>query len=186
MSRHTPTSRRSRWLRRGQFTASSATLPKVAQHFRRAPSRYRHRPRPMDRLPELVSFRDAPVAEPPISLSYSWHAKPRAASRWCLRGRSDEDTGGYPKHWSERFAQGYQVHAGLRFATASSAACSCALLRLSSHKDRSHEPEYRRLARALRALVRSAERATRPTTRSALEGLRSRCSALARIRKAAH
>ena len=63
----------------------------------------------MDRLPQVVAFRDAPVSEPsdiPIFL-LALHA--RQFVKMILTGEgSDEILGGYPKHVFERWAAGYQ------------------------------------------------------------------------------
>jgi asparagine synthase (glutamine-hydrolysing) len=64
----------------------------------------------VERLPRLVAFRDAPVAEPsdvPIHLLACEAAR---SVKMVLTGEgSDEILGGYPKHVAERFARGYQL-----------------------------------------------------------------------------
>jgi asparagine synthase (glutamine-hydrolysing) len=67
----------------------------------------------MDRLPKLVSFRDAPVAEPSDIPIYMLACEAARSVKMVLTGEgSDEILGGYPKHMVERFAQGYQVLPG--------------------------------------------------------------------------
>jgi asparagine synthase (glutamine-hydrolysing) len=67
----------------------------------------------MDKLPGLVSFRDAPVAEPSDIPIYMLACEAARSVKMVLTGEgSDEILGGYPKHVFERFAQGYQVLPG--------------------------------------------------------------------------
>ena len=63
----------------------------------------------VDRLPQLVAFRDAPVSEPsdiPIYLLAREAA--RSVKMVLIAEGSDEILGGYPKHMAERFTQRYQ------------------------------------------------------------------------------
>jgi len=67
----------------------------------------------MDKLPSLVSFRDAPVAEPSDIPIYMLACEAARSVKMVLTGEgSDEILGGYPKHIVERFAQSYQVLPG--------------------------------------------------------------------------
>ena len=67
----------------------------------------------VDKLPRLVSFRDAPVAEPSDIPIYMLACEAARSVKMVLTGEgSDEILGGYPKHIVERFAQGYQVLPG--------------------------------------------------------------------------
>ncbi|HKQ26598.1 MAG TPA: asparagine synthase (glutamine-hydrolyzing) [Burkholderiales bacterium] len=67
----------------------------------------------MDKLPRLVSFRDAPVAEPSDIPIYMLACEAARSVKMVLTGEgSDEILGGYPKHVFERFAQSYQVLPG--------------------------------------------------------------------------
>jgi asparagine synthase (glutamine-hydrolysing) len=67
----------------------------------------------MDKLPRLVSFRDAPVAEPSDIPIYMLACEAARTVKMVLTGEgSDEILGGYPKHVFERFAQSYQVLPG--------------------------------------------------------------------------
>jgi asparagine synthase (glutamine-hydrolysing) len=64
----------------------------------------------MDRLPKLVAFRDAPVAEPSDIPIYMLACEAARTVKMVLTGEGgDEILGGYPKHIAERFAKGYQV-----------------------------------------------------------------------------
>ena len=63
----------------------------------------------MDKLPELVRFRDAPVAEPSDIPIYLLSVEARKTVKMVLTGEgSDEFLGGYPKHVFERYVQAYQ------------------------------------------------------------------------------
>ena len=67
----------------------------------------------MDKLPRLVRFRDAPVAEPSDIPIYMLACEAARSVKMVLTGEgSDEILGGYPKHVFERFARGYQVLPG--------------------------------------------------------------------------
>jgi asparagine synthase (glutamine-hydrolysing) len=67
----------------------------------------------MDKLPRLVYFRDAPVAEPSDIPIYMLACEASRSVKMVLTGEgSDEILGGYPKHVFERFAQSYQVLPG--------------------------------------------------------------------------
>ncbi len=67
----------------------------------------------MDKLPGLVSFRDAPVSEPSDIPIYMLACEAARSVKMVLTGEgSDEILGGYPKHIIERFAHGYQVLPG--------------------------------------------------------------------------
>jgi asparagine synthase (glutamine-hydrolysing) len=86
----------------------------VAQHFGTAHHEIVVTERDLvDRLPRLVSFRDAPVAEPSDIPIYMLACEAARSVKMVLTGEgSDEILGGYPKHIVERFAQGYQVLPG--------------------------------------------------------------------------
>lgn len=63
----------------------------------------------MDKLPELVRFRDAPVAEPSDIPIYLLSVEARKTVKMVLTGEgSDEFLGGYPKHVFERYVHPYQ------------------------------------------------------------------------------
>jgi asparagine synthase (glutamine-hydrolysing) len=63
----------------------------------------------VERLPQLVAFRDAPVSEPSDIPIYLMACEAARSVKMVLTGEgSDEILGGYPKHMAERFAQGYQ------------------------------------------------------------------------------
>ena len=112
----------------------------------------------MDKLPRLVSFRDAPVAEPSDIPIYMLACEAARSVKMVLTGEgSDEILGGYPKHIFERFAHELPGAAGLRPPWSHRTACPCTSLRIPSPEDGRHQPEHRGLARALRALVRSPE-----------------------------
>lgn len=65
-------------------------------------------------LPELVRFRDAPVAEPSDIPIYLLAKESRKTVKMVLTGEgSDEILGGYPKHVYERYAGNYQMLPGL-------------------------------------------------------------------------
>jgi len=67
----------------------------------------------MDKLSRLVSFRDAPVAEPSDIPIYMLACEASRSVKMVLTGEgSDEILGGYPKHVFERFAQSYQMLPG--------------------------------------------------------------------------
>ena len=67
----------------------------------------------MDKLPRLVAFRDAPVAEPSDIPIYMLACEAAHSVKMVLTGEgSDEVLGGYPKHIFERFAQSYQMLPG--------------------------------------------------------------------------
>jgi asparagine synthase (glutamine-hydrolysing) len=63
----------------------------------------------VDRLPQLVAFRDAPVSEPSDIPIYLLAREAARSVKMVLTGEgSDELLGGYPKHMAERYAQAYQ------------------------------------------------------------------------------
>jgi asparagine synthase (glutamine-hydrolysing) len=63
----------------------------------------------IERLPQLVAFRDAPVSEPSDIPIYLLAREAARSVKMVLTGEgSDEILGGYPKHMAERCAQGYQ------------------------------------------------------------------------------
>ena len=63
----------------------------------------------VERLPELVAFRDGPVSEPSDIPIYLLAREAARSVKMVLTGEgSDELLGGYPKHIAERFAPGYQ------------------------------------------------------------------------------
>lgn len=65
-------------------------------------------------LPDLVRFRDAPVAEPSDIPIYLLARESRKTVKMVLTGEgSDEILGGYPKHVYERYAGNYQMLPGL-------------------------------------------------------------------------
>ncbi|MGK5059199.1 asparagine synthase (glutamine-hydrolyzing) [Janthinobacterium sp. LB2P49] len=65
-------------------------------------------------LPDLVRFRDAPVAEPSDIPIYLLAKESRKTVKMVLTGEgSDEILGGYPKHVYERYAGNYQMVPGL-------------------------------------------------------------------------
>jgi asparagine synthase (glutamine-hydrolysing) len=67
----------------------------------------------IERLPELVAYRDAPVSEPSDIPIYLLAREASRSVKMVLTGEgSDEILGGYPKHIAERFAQGYQLLPG--------------------------------------------------------------------------
>jgi asparagine synthase (glutamine-hydrolysing) len=67
----------------------------------------------IDRLPQLVAYRDAPVSEPADVPIYLLACEAAHSVKMVLTGEgSDELLGGYPKHLAERFAQGYQLLPG--------------------------------------------------------------------------
>ena len=67
----------------------------------------------IDRLPQLVAYRDAPVSEPSDIPIYLLAREAARTVKMVLTGEgSDEILGGYPKHIAERFAQGYQLLPG--------------------------------------------------------------------------
>ncbi len=60
----------------------------------------------MDHLPDLIRFRDAPVAEPSDIPIYLLAKEARRSVKMVLTGEgSDEFLGGYPKHVYERYAR---------------------------------------------------------------------------------
>lgn len=62
----------------------------------------------MDYLPDLIRYRDAPVAEPSDIPIYLLSREARKSVKMVLTGEgSDEFLGGYPKHVFERFAPHY-------------------------------------------------------------------------------
>lgn len=64
-------------------------------------------------LPDLVRFRDAPVAEPSDIPIYLLAKESRKTVKMVLTGEgSDEILGGYPKHVYERYAGHYQLLPG--------------------------------------------------------------------------
>jgi asparagine synthase (glutamine-hydrolysing) len=68
----------------------------------------------MDRLPELVRFRDAPVSEPSDVPIYLLAKEAARTVKMVLTGEgSDEILGGYPKHVAENYASAYQLLPGL-------------------------------------------------------------------------
>jgi asparagine synthase (glutamine-hydrolysing) len=67
----------------------------------------------IERLPQLVAYRDAPVSEPSDIPIYLLACEASRSVKMVLTGEgSDEILGGYPKHIAERFAQGYQLLPG--------------------------------------------------------------------------
>jgi asparagine synthase (glutamine-hydrolysing) len=67
----------------------------------------------IERLPQLVAYRDAPVSEPSDIPIYLLACAASRSVKMVLTGEgSDEILGGYPKHIAERFAQGYQLLPG--------------------------------------------------------------------------
>jgi asparagine synthase (glutamine-hydrolysing) len=67
----------------------------------------------IERLPQLVAYRDAPVSEPSDIPIYLLAREAARSVKMVLTGEgSDEILGGYPKHIAERFAHGYQVLPG--------------------------------------------------------------------------
>ena len=67
----------------------------------------------IDRLPQLVAYRDAPVSEPADVPIYLLACEAARSVKMVLTGEgSDELLGGYPKHLAERFAQSYQLLPG--------------------------------------------------------------------------
>ena len=65
-------------------------------------------------LPDLVRFRDAPVAEPSDIPIYLLAKESRKTVKMVLTGEgSDEILGGYPKHVYERYAGSYQQLPGV-------------------------------------------------------------------------
>ena len=65
-------------------------------------------------LPDLVRFRDAPVAEPSDIPIYLLARESRKTVKMVLTGEgSDEILGGYPKHVYERYAGSYQQLPGV-------------------------------------------------------------------------
>jgi asparagine synthase (glutamine-hydrolysing) len=67
----------------------------------------------IERLPQLVACRDAPVSEPADIPIYLLAREAARSVKMVLTGEgSDELLGGYPKHIAERFAQGYQLLPG--------------------------------------------------------------------------
>src|SRR5687768_3834609 len=64
----------------------------------------------MAKLPSLVAYRDAPVAEPSDIPIYMLACEAARSVKMVLTGEgSDELLGGYPKHVMERFGWGYRV-----------------------------------------------------------------------------
>jgi len=67
----------------------------------------------IERLPKLISFRDAPVSEPSDIPIYMLACEAARSVKMVLTGEgSDEILGGYPKHVVERFTRGYQLIPG--------------------------------------------------------------------------
>jgi asparagine synthase (glutamine-hydrolysing) len=67
----------------------------------------------IERLPQLVAFRDAPVSEPSDIPIYLLACEAARSVKMVLTGEgSDEILGGYPKHIAERIAPGYQMLPG--------------------------------------------------------------------------
>jgi asparagine synthase (glutamine-hydrolysing) len=67
----------------------------------------------IERLPQLVAYRDAPVSEPSDIPIHMLACEAARSVKMVLTGEgSDEILGGYPKHIAERFAQGYQLLPG--------------------------------------------------------------------------
>jgi asparagine synthase (glutamine-hydrolysing) len=63
----------------------------------------------MDHLPDLIGYRDAPVAEPSDIPIYLLSREASKSVKMVLTGEgSDEILGGYPKHRAERFVTAYQ------------------------------------------------------------------------------
>ena len=64
----------------------------------------------IERLPQLVAYRDAPVSEPADIPIYLLAREAARSVKMVLTGEgSDELLGGYPKHIAERFARDYQL-----------------------------------------------------------------------------
>ena len=67
----------------------------------------------MERLPKLVAYRDAPVAEPSDIPIHMLACEAARSVKMVLTGEgSDEILAGYPKHIAERFVRGYQLLPG--------------------------------------------------------------------------
>ncbi len=67
----------------------------------------------IERLPQLVAYRDAPVSEPADVPIYLLAREAARSVKMVLTGEgSDELLGGYPKYIAERFARGYQLLPG--------------------------------------------------------------------------
>ncbi len=67
----------------------------------------------IERLPQLVAYRDAPVSEPADVPIYLLACEAARSVKMVLTGEgSDELLGGYPKHLAERFAASYQLLPG--------------------------------------------------------------------------
>jgi asparagine synthase (glutamine-hydrolysing) len=67
----------------------------------------------IERLPQLIGYRDAPVSEPSDIPIYLLAREAARSVKMVLTGEgSDEILGGYPKHIAERFAHGYQLLPG--------------------------------------------------------------------------
>jgi asparagine synthase (glutamine-hydrolysing) len=63
----------------------------------------------IERLPQLIAYRDAPVAEPSDIPIYLLAREAARSVKMVLTGEgSDEILGGYPKHIAERYARDYQ------------------------------------------------------------------------------
>ncbi len=63
----------------------------------------------LDRLPDLVAYRDAPVSEPSDIPIYLLSMEAGKSVKMVLTGEgSDEALGGYPKHAFDRFSSWYQ------------------------------------------------------------------------------
>lgn len=64
----------------------------------------------IERLPQLVAYRDAPVSEPADIPIYLLAREAARSVKMVLTGEgSDELLGGYPKHIAEHFVRGYQL-----------------------------------------------------------------------------
>jgi asparagine synthase (glutamine-hydrolysing) len=67
----------------------------------------------IERLPQMVAYRDAPVSEPSDIAIYLLAREAARSVKMVLTGEgSDEILGGYPKHIAERYAHGYQLLPG--------------------------------------------------------------------------
>jgi asparagine synthase (glutamine-hydrolysing) len=88
-----------------------AYASEVAQHFGTRHHELVVEPNDMiERLPQLVAYRDAPVSEPSDIPIHMLACEAARSVKMVLTGEgSDEILGGYPKHVVERFAPCYQM-----------------------------------------------------------------------------
>ena len=91
-----------------------AYASEVAQHFGTRHHELVVEPHDIiERLPQLVAYRDAPVSEPSDIPIHMLACEAARSVKMVLTGEgSDEILGGYPKHVVERFAPGYQLLPG--------------------------------------------------------------------------